>query len=57
MGIKIFSHKKKKQSRPKCDHEWIRSVETSGTTLMVITKCKKCGEIMTPNKTEHFDMR
>ena len=57
MGIKLFSHKDKKPSSSQCDHEWIRSVETSGTTLGVVTKCKKCGAIMVPKKIKHFDFR
>lgn len=46
-----------KQGKSECDHEWVRVVETSGSTLMVTTKCKKCGRTPENLKTEVHDFR
>ena len=40
-----------------CPHEWARVMSTSGTTLSVVTQCKRCGEIMRPTSVAVHDMR
>jgi hypothetical protein len=40
-----------------CDHEWTRVVDQEGVSLRVYTTCTKCGEVMKPTKTVHYDMR
>jgi hypothetical protein len=42
---------------PPCEHDWQRVVETQGATVLVNTKCAKCGALMPPKKTVHYDMR
>jgi hypothetical protein len=60
---KLFGNKSEAPTKvplpPKlqCEHEWTRVVETEGATVRVNTKCKKCGEVMKPERTVHHDMR